>query len=168
MLVADDQHLVTRDAQSVARFTGAGPGQRLLGGDPHRAVPGARRGAGHGVAVVDGLARRIVHGQRGQPLHHRPGGHGHHVDAPADRGGAPRDEFLGGDVAVGQHHDLRGAGVDERAQQLFGADRRVGVGPQHVRALACEQFLRAVTVDDGQHRPLRGSNRRAGGCPRRR
>ncbi len=105
-VAADDQHLIASDRQPVARFTGARPRQRLLGGHPHRAVPGARGGAGHRVAVVDRLPLGVVHRQRGQPLNHRTGGHRHDVDAPSDRRGAARDEFLGGDVAVGQHHDL--------------------------------------------------------------
>ena len=87
---------------------------------PHRTVPGARRRAGHRVAVVDGLPAGVVHGQRRQPLHHRTGGHRNDVDAPADRRGATRDQLLGGDETVGQHHDLRGARVDEAAQQLLG------------------------------------------------
>ncbi len=117
-------------------------------------MPGARGRTRHGVAVVDGLAARIVHRQRGQALHHRRRGHRHHVDAPADRRGAPGDQFLGREVPVGQHHDLRGVGVDERAEQALRADRPVGVGPQHVRTLAGEQRLRAVAVDDRQHRAV--------------
>ena len=96
-VLPDDEHLVTGDAEALPGRAGAGPGERLLGGDTHRTVPGARSGPRHGVAVVDGLAARIVHRERRQSLHHRRRGHGHHVDPPTDRGGTARDQFLGGD-----------------------------------------------------------------------
>jgi len=111
---SDDQHLVTGDAEPVAGSARARPRQRLLGGDAHRTVSGTRGRAGHGVPVVDGLTTRVVHRQRRQSLHHRARRHRHDVDAPADRCGTPGDQLLGGDVSVGQHHDLGGRRIDER------------------------------------------------------
>ena len=107
------QHLVAGDTQSVARPARARPRQCRLGGQPHRSVPRARGGTGHRVPVVDRLPLWVVHGQGGQALRHRPGRDRHHVDAPADAGGAAGHQILGGDVAVGQHHHLGGAGVDQ-------------------------------------------------------
>ena len=67
-------------------------------------------------------AYQVVDGKRREALHHRPRRHRHHVDAPADARGAARDQFLGRDVPVGQHHHLGGTGVDQGPQQLTGAD----------------------------------------------
>lgn len=119
-------------------------------------MPGSGRCPGHGVAVVDGVAGRVVDRQRRQTLHHRRRWQRYDVDTPADRGGATGHQILGGEITVGKHHHLCGTGVDQRAQQQFGADPVVrvsqrGIGAQHTSPLGLKKPGCPGSVDDGQH-----------------
>ena len=102
---AEEGDVAVDDAEHVARVADAGPGQRLLGRDRHRAVPGGHGRTGHRDDVGVHRAAGVEHRERGERLHGRAGGHDVHVDAGAG-GGLGRD--LGGHEGVAvarQQHD---------------------------------------------------------------
>ena len=147
-----DHHLAVDQPEHVAGLARPGHGQRLPRGDGHLGPPGRRRGLGHRDHVVAEAAGRVVHGDRGQPLHRRPGRHDGDLDAgvPGPGGGGVGGRGQLG--PAGQHDRGAGAGGQHRRQhRVLGA-----VGEQH--ALGREQLGQA----GARRRPRRPR------CPRRR
>ena len=116
-----------------------------------------RRGRlGHRDHVVPEPPRRVGDGERGQPLHRRPGGHDDHVTAlvagpvggPAGRGDRRR--------GVGQHHDLLGAGAQHRVHDVGLADEDLRhAGAPGARASCVRARAGSVSIRTSFHcRPL--------------
>ena len=106
--VAADHHDVALGrAEDVAGLAAAGRGERLLLGDGDLGPAGGRRGLGHGDDVVAEAAAGVGDGDRGQPLHRRPGGDD--ADVAARRRGPGRRRGRRSRISagvVGQDDDL--------------------------------------------------------------